>query len=71
MASALSGRRGALALALILLLTTLALVVGRPEVAAAGGPGQWTEISGPVGSLLVQPAAARGAGGRPPRHLDH
>jgi hypothetical protein len=63
MTSALSGRCGAVAIALLLLLTTLALVAGRPDTAAAGGPGQWTEISGSVGSLLIQPAAARGAGG--------
>jgi len=41
----------------------VALVAGRPAWAAAGGPGTWTDISGPVGSLLVQPDTARGDGG--------
>jgi hypothetical protein len=38
-------------------------VVVRFYVLPPGGPGQWTEISGPVGSVLVHPAAAGGAGG--------
>jgi hypothetical protein len=40
----------------------LAGVAVRPPAAAAGGPGAWTDISGPVGSLLVQPDTARGGG---------
>ena len=41
----------------------VAIVAGRPGWAAAGGPGTWTNISGPVGSLLVQPDTVRGSGG--------
>jgi hypothetical protein len=47
----------------VALLALSAAAAGRPQPAAAGGPGVWTDLSGPVGSLLVQPDAARGGGG--------
>jgi hypothetical protein len=50
-------------IAVLAAMTIIAAVAGRPAVAAAGGPGTWTNISGPVGSLLVQPDTARGSGG--------
>ena len=52
-----------LVLATVAAVVLLAGVVGRPPAAAAGGPGVWTAVSGPVGSLLVQPRAVRGAAG--------
>ena len=52
------GRLGILALLAVALV--FAGVAVRPPAAAAGGPGTWTDISGPVGSLLVQPDTARG-----------
>jgi hypothetical protein len=47
----------------VLLFAVLAVGAGLPAPAAAGGPGVWTDLSGPVGSLLIQPDAVRGAGG--------
>ncbi len=41
----------------------LAGAAARPPAAAAGGPGVWTDVSGPVGSLLVQPRVARDPSG--------
>ena len=55
-------RRSAILTAVTVMLLFVA-VAGRPASAAAGGPGAWTNISGPVGSLLVQPDTARGGGG--------
>jgi hypothetical protein len=59
-------RRSLLALTVVALLLVLAVAAGRPQAAAAGGPGVWTDISGPLGAgtpSLIQPDAARGSGG--------
>jgi hypothetical protein len=55
-------RRSAI-LAAFIAMILVAIVAGRPAWAAAGGPGAWTNVSGPVGSLLVQADTARGSGG--------
>lgn len=47
---------------LVVLLAVLAALVSAP-LAAAGGPGAWTDVSGPVGSLLVQPRVVRDPAG--------
>jgi hypothetical protein len=46
-------------------LAFLVIVAGTAlsPAALAGGPGTWTDVSGPVGSLLVQPRLARDAAG--------
>jgi hypothetical protein len=56
-------RRSLVTVTFMALLLVLAVAAGRPQAATAGGPGVWTDISGPVGSLLVQPDSARGADG--------
>ncbi len=48
-------------LALALALVLAAAVLAPP--APAGGPGVWTDVSGPVGGLLVEPRVARDASG--------
>ncbi len=48
----------------LVLAALLALVTAAPA-ARAGGPGVWTDLSGPVGSLLVQPRVARDPTGVP------
>ena len=48
---------------LALWLVALAALVALAPAARAGGPGEWTDLSGPVGSLLVQPRVARDATG--------
>jgi hypothetical protein len=55
-------RRALAAVTVVAILLVLAVAAGRPQAAAAGGPGVWTDISGPVGSLLVQPDASRAGG---------
>jgi hypothetical protein len=53
-------------LVITLLALALACVLGGAVGSApvgAGGPGTWTDVSGPVGSLLVQPRVARDAAG--------
>jgi hypothetical protein len=58
-------RRLGVASSMLVLLVVLA-AAGLPAVAAAGGPGVWTDISGPLGAgtpSLIQPDAARGSGG--------
>jgi hypothetical protein len=44
-------------------LAALAALIAVAPAARAGGPGEWTDLSGPVGSLLVQPRVARDAAG--------
>ena len=66
MSSTSSGGNRPFRIALVVLVALLvlsAVAAGNAEPAAAGGPGVWTDLSGPVGSLLVQPDAARGSGG--------
>ena len=48
---------------LALWLVALVALVAVAPAARAGGPGAWTDVSGPVGSLLVQPRVARDAAG--------
>lgn len=59
-------RRFLVAVTVVALLLVLAVAAGRPQAAAAGGPGVWTDISGSLGTgtpSLIQPDAARGSGG--------
>ena len=65
-------RRFLVAVTVVALLLVLAVAAGRPQAAAAGGPGVWTDISGSLGPArrsLIQPDAARGSGRRAPRRL--
>jgi hypothetical protein len=52
-----------LATAAAAVILAFAVAAGRPPAAAAGAPGTWSNVSGPVGSLLVQPRVVRGASG--------
>ena len=59
-------RHSLAAVAFMALLLILAVAAARPQTAAAGGPGKWTDISGSLGTgtpSLIQPDAARGSGG--------
>jgi hypothetical protein len=56
-------RTSAIVAALVLAFLVIVAGTALSPAALAGGPGTWTDVSGPVGSLLVQPRLARDAAG--------